>query len=88
MIHVTLFSRECGAMKQIGEIRFFSLLIKVGDGYICVPPGIATFDDILGISDELRHLPQVHSGRVGEVEWREIIETRSEGAGEASRTRR
>jgi len=57
--------------KRIGTVTFRSLLVTDPSQYVCEPPGVLSFDRVVRLSEQMRRLPAVPGGVVGDYEWRE-----------------
>lgn len=72
MIQVNLLAQNGHGAKEVGRLVFRSLLVLSDNDYHCVPEGLLTFNQVQEVCKELRHLPQIHSGKVGPFTWQEI----------------
>ncbi len=71
MGHTILLHRGHNLQTEvIGVIVFHSLLIQDTRDFVCVPPEVVSTEQVEAIASELRHLPQVNAGTVGEFCWR------------------
>lgn len=52
-----------------GTVTFHSLLLNQEGAVTCEPPGVLTAAEIEQVGAELRHLPQINRGQVGQFQW-------------------
>ena len=55
--------------KRIGSVTFRTLLVTDNSQYVCEPPGLLSFEQIVRLSEQMRRLPAVPGGVIGEYEW-------------------
>lgn len=68
-IRVTLFASNDHI--EAGKIEFRTLLVDDEHDYVCRPTGLLSLYEVQQVCQQLRHLPQIHSGSVGRYEWLE-----------------
>ncbi len=67
MIRVALYGQDG---QEVGWTEFLTLLVHSEADYRCSAPRLLKLNQVKAISRELRKLPQVNSGTIGEFRWR------------------
>jgi hypothetical protein len=57
--------------KRAGTVTFRSLLVTDPSHYVCEPADVLSFDQVVQLSQQMRHLPAVPGGAIGRYQWRE-----------------
>lgn len=72
-LKIALYGGRSGSPMEVGRVEFRTLLVEREGAYRCHPAGILTAEQVTQLSWELRRLPRVERGRIGDYRWQEHV---------------
>jgi hypothetical protein len=62
--------------KRVGAVTFRNLLVTHPSHYVCEPPGVLSFEQVMRLAEQMWRLPVVPGGAIGQYEWRDESSSR------------